>query len=208
MVTAYPQRCWRRLSRRLLQNGLVMNKRKMRPQNAFNNRTRATAITKELTGAQPTVSAAYMIRATYLAFTRVLQKRMEAYKLTTPQWYFIREIWIEEGLNQRELSARVGTAESTTVSALRVLERRRLIYRETTPADRRSSRVYLSEAGRRLRDDVLPIIRAVNDAATDGLPKRDIVHLERTLAHIRRNLWRNLVDSVDELPSRIPGSMR
>lgn len=174
-----------------------MNGRKMRPQNRFSDRRRATAITKDVTGTQRGVSAAYTIRATYLAFTRVLQRRMEAYKLTTPQWYFMREIWIEEGLNQRELSARVGTAESTTVSALRVLERRRLIYRESTPADRRASRVYLSEAGRRLRDEVLPVIGAVNDAATEGLSKRDLAHLEQTLAQIRRNLWRNLVDPVD-----------
>jgi DNA-binding MarR family transcriptional regulator len=140
------------------------------------------------------ISAGYIVRATYLAFTRVLQKRLAMYRLTSPQWYFMREIWIQEGLNQRELSERVGTAESTTVSALRVLERRRLIYRESTPRDRRASRVYLTEAGRRLRDDVLPVIEAVNKIAIEGLSQRDIKNLERILAHIRQNLWRSLED--------------
>jgi DNA-binding MarR family transcriptional regulator len=138
------------------------------------------------------ISAGYMVRATYLAVTRVLQKRLQAYRLTSPQWYFMREIWIQEGLSQRELSERVGTAESTTVSALRVLERRRLIFRESAPRDRRASRVYLTDAGRRLRDDVIPIIDAVNKVAIGGLPHRDVENLERILAHIRQNLWRSL----------------
>jgi DNA-binding MarR family transcriptional regulator len=138
------------------------------------------------------ISAGYMVRATYLAVTRVLQKRLSAYKLTSPQWYFMREIWIQEGLSQRELSERVGTAESTTVSALRVLERRRLIYRESTPGDRRASRVHLTPAGRRLRDAVIPIIDAVNTVAIDGLSPREMKTMERTLAQVRRNLWRHL----------------
>lgn len=141
------------------------------------------------------ISAGYMVRATYIAVTRVLQKRLQAYRLTSPQWYFMREIWIQEGLSQRELSERVGTAESTTVSALRVLERRRLIRRESTPRDRRSSRVYLTAAGQRLRDNVLPIIDDVNKVAMEGLSQREVKELERTLAKIRQSLWRDLEEA-------------
>ena len=138
------------------------------------------------------ISAGYMVRATYLAVTRVLQQRLKVYKLTSPQWYFMREIWIQEGLNQRELSDRVGTAESTTVSALRVLERRRLIYRESKPRDRRASRVYLTDAGRKLRNDVIPIINSVNEIALAGLTSSELTGLESTLRRIRENLWESL----------------
>ena len=41
------------------------------------------------------ISAGYMVRATYLAVTRVLQHRLKVYELTSPQWYFMREIWIQ-----------------------------------------------------------------------------------------------------------------
>lgn len=136
------------------------------------------------------ISAGYIVRATYLAVTQVLQKRLEAYRLTSPQWYFMREIWIQEGLSQRELSERVGTAESTTVSALRVLERRRLIYREAKPLDRRTSRVYLTERGHRLREEVLPIIAAVNKIALKGLSVKEIKAMDDALAGVRSNLWR------------------
>ena len=38
---------------------------------------------------------------------------------TRGQWYFLRVLWITDGLSQRELSARVGMMEPTTVIALR-----------------------------------------------------------------------------------------
>ncbi len=45
------------------------------------------------------------------------------YGLKRGQWYFLRVLWTEDGLSQRELSARVGTMEPTTVIALRSMER-------------------------------------------------------------------------------------
>jgi DNA-binding MarR family transcriptional regulator len=100
---------------------------------------------------------------------------------------FMREIWLEEGLSQRELSARVGTAESTTVSALRVLERRRLIKRIAKPGDRRAVRVYLTPAGRQLELDVVPKIRAANELFVRGIPAHELDVLNRVLTVIRRN---------------------
>lgn len=141
------------------------------------------------------ISAGYMIRATYLAVTAVLQDQLKAYKLTSPQWHFMREIWMQEGLSQRELSDRVGTAVSTTVSALRVLERRGLIYRESISSDRRISRVYLTEAGRRMRNNVLPVIKRINKIAIEDVSQREMKDLERILAKIRRNLWQFLEGS-------------
>lgn len=138
------------------------------------------------------ISVGYMVRATYIAVTRALQHRLGVYKLTSPQWYFMREIWMQEGLSQRELSERVGTAESTTVSALRVLERRKLIHRVSRRGDRRASRVYLTETGKRLRKDVIPIITAVNALAIEGLSPSDVAALDRILGHIRANLWASM----------------
>jgi DNA-binding MarR family transcriptional regulator len=100
----------------------------------------------------------------------------------------MREIWIEEGLSQRELSERVGTAESTTVSALRVLERRKFIFRKAKLRDRRTSRVYLTDLGKKMRDELMPIIAHVNRQAVRGMSKREVEALSRSLAKIRANL--------------------
>jgi MarR family transcriptional regulator, organic hydroperoxide resistance regulator len=129
----------------------------------------------------------YFLRQTHIALSRALQHRLARHNLTSPQMIFMREIWLEEGLSQTELSARVGTAESTTVSALRVLERRKLIRRVARPGDRRAIRVYLTAAGRRLERDVIPKIVAVNARVVRGIPTRDLDVLLRALATIRDN---------------------
>jgi len=129
----------------------------------------------------------YAIRQTHIAISRALQQRLALYNMTSPQMIFMREIWLEEGLSQRELSARVGTAESTTVSALRVLERRKLIKRVAKSKDRRAVRVYLTPAGRQLEVDVVPKIHAVNDLVVQGIPASELDVLDKVLARIRQN---------------------
>jgi MarR family transcriptional regulator, organic hydroperoxide resistance regulator len=127
---------------------------------------------------KPTALAAqtpgYILRAAYLALIQTLQRRLAAYHLTSPQWWFLREIWNEEGLTQRELSARVGTAESTTVNALRVLERRKLITRVVRKGDRRAVGIFLTAAGRRLEQDVMPTVEAVNEIGLRGFTPQQV----------------------------------
>jgi MarR family transcriptional regulator, organic hydroperoxide resistance regulator len=129
----------------------------------------------------------YFIRKTHIALSRALQQRLAPYNLTSPQMIFMREIWLEEGLSQRELSARIGITEPTTVSALKVLERRKLIKRIAKARDRRAVRVYLTPAGRRLEKEVVPKIRAVNETVIQGIAPRDLAVLDKVLARIREN---------------------
>jgi DNA-binding MarR family transcriptional regulator len=136
---------------------------------------------------RPRETVGYYIRQTHIALSRALQKRLARYNLTSPQMIFMREIWLEEGLSQRELSERVGTAESTTVSALRVLERRKLIKRIAKARDRRAIRVYLTPEGRRLEREVVPKIRDVNDLVIRGVSPRDLAILDKVLTVIRAN---------------------
>ena len=81
----------------------------------------------------------------------------------------------------------MGTAESTTVSALRVLERRKLIRRIARPSDRRAIRVYLTPTGRKLEQDVVPKIQKVNEAIVHGIAAKDLDIFNRVLSRIIEN---------------------
>ena len=58
-----------------------------------------------------------------------LEKRISPHGVTRGQWYFLRVLWEEDGLSQRELSVRVGMMEPTTVIALRSMEKAGLVRR-------------------------------------------------------------------------------
>src|SRR4051812_48351920 len=99
----------------------------------------------------PANSLGYLTRIATRSFTRALEKRTLPHGISGGQWRFLRALWLEEGLTQRELSRRVGTTEPTTVTALKSLERNGLIRREPSAEDRRRVHVYLTPAAKKLR---------------------------------------------------------
>src|SRR6476660_5545332 len=110
-------------------------------------------------------SAGYLVRDAHRAFQRLLEKRIAPHGVTRGQWYFLRVLWTEDGLSQRELSARVGMMEPTTVIALRSMEKAGLIRRLRSKDDRRVTHVSLTPKAKRLRDELLVLARGITDAA-------------------------------------------
>jgi DNA-binding MarR family transcriptional regulator len=139
-------------------------------------------------------SVGYQLRATHLTFAKYLRNRLQPHKVTPGQWFFLRALWEEEGLSQRELSRRVRTTEPTTVSALRLLERNGLIERVRNTQDRRTINIFLTPRGRELKDELLPGVLELNRVATEGLTREEIQEAFRLL----NKMQQNVAKSVDE----------
>src|SRR6266545_6543429 len=122
----------------------------------------------------PARSSGYLVRDAHRAFQHVLERRIAAYGVTRGQWYFLRVLWIEDGLSQRELSARTGMMEPTTVIALRGMEKAGLVRRVRSRDDKRRSQVWLMPKALRLRDELLVIARGITDAAEAGLSRDEL----------------------------------
>src|SRR5436190_5456748 len=110
----------------------------------------------------PAESSGYAVRDAHRAFQRLLGKRIAAHGVTRGQWYFLRVLWTEDGLSQRELSSRVGMMEPTTVIALRSMEKAGLIRRLRSKDDRRVTHVSLTPKAKRMRDGLLELARGIN----------------------------------------------
>jgi DNA-binding MarR family transcriptional regulator len=133
-------------------------------------------------------SVGYLLRDTYRAFTKVLQSRIAAHGVTLGQWYFLRVLWDEDGLTQRELSQRVGMMEPTTVTALNGMEKRGYVKRVRNTDDKRKVNIYLTDRGRALRNTLLPHAIDVNIRAVAGVSPDDVETLRRTLNAMKFNL--------------------
>src|SRR5215510_7012622 len=125
-------------------------------------------------GYPPLESAGYLVRDAHRAFQKLLEKRIAAHGITRGQWYFLRVLWIEDGLSQRELSARVGMMEPTTVIALRSMERAGLIRRVRSSEDKRVTNVWLTAKAKRMRDGLLLLGRGINDDACQGVTREEL----------------------------------
>jgi len=140
-------------------------------------------------------SVGYLLRRTHLVYLRVLRERLQRYGITTAQWYFLRALWIEDGLTQRQLSERASTTGATTTTALRLMERDGLVIRRDSPEDRRTIHVHLTEKARALRDEILPLSQEANALALQGVPVEDVNTMRDILAKMRRNLWAEIAKS-------------
>ncbi|HEY7665268.1 MAG TPA: MarR family transcriptional regulator [Xanthobacteraceae bacterium] len=135
-------------------------------------------------------SSGFLVRDANRAFQRLLEKRITPHGIARGQWYFLRVLLSEDGLSQRELSARVGTMEPTTVIALRSMEKAGLIRRVRSAEDKRRSQVWLTPKAQRLRDELLALARGITDEAEAGIARAELAAFRRVVARMTANLDR------------------
>lgn len=133
-------------------------------------------------------SVGYQIRNTHRLMQRALQTLIEPRGVTLGMWYSLRVLWVQDGVTQSDLSRRVGTMEPTTLAAVRDMERAGIVRRVKDPADGRKINVYLTEHGRSLEAELLPLASEVVENATWGMTAREVSMLLDLLACIQRNL--------------------
>jgi MarR family transcriptional regulator, organic hydroperoxide resistance regulator len=149
-----------------------------------------------------TESVGYQIRATHRALQRFLLLKIEPHGVTLGMWYFLRALWTEDGLTQRELSRRVGTMEPTTLSAIVNMERIGLVKRSRNKKDRRKQHVHLTSKGRALKADLIPLAKEVVSIAVQSLSTVEIKRLLYSLDEIQKNLHAT-ISQLDEIQARL-----
>jgi DNA-binding MarR family transcriptional regulator len=161
-----------------------------RPAPRQSGRARTAGATTEFPLAE---SSGFLVRDANRAFQRLLEKRIAPHGVSRGQWYFLRVLWAEDGLSQRELSARVGTMEPTTVIALRSMERSGLIRRVRSSDDKRRAQVWLMPKALRIRDELLTIAKGITDEAEEGVSAPELAVFRRVIARMTKNL-----DNIEE----------
>ena len=137
-------------------------------------------------------SVGYQIRATHRALQRFLQSKIEPQGITLGMWYFLRALWHQDGLTQRELSNRAGTMEPTTLSAILIMEKKGLVRRVRNRDDRRKWHIHLTPKGRALKVKLLPLAREVVDTAVHNLSRGEVAQLLKALSEVQKSLHATL----------------
>ena len=128
------------------------------------------------------------IRETHLLFRKAMHEKLRERRVTSAQWAFLRILWNEDGINQKELAERVGVHQTTTVPAIAILERNGYIRRERSTDDRRNVMIHVTDAGRRLAHELIPFATAHNRKALAGFTREDVDTLMALLLRVQTNL--------------------
>ncbi|CAH6883444.1 Transcriptional regulator, MarR family [Vibrio chagasii] len=94
---------------------------------------------------------------------------LKKYGLTIALWPTLMCLWEEEGLTQRDIAAKSKVENSTTTRTLDKLEKLDLVERRADPNSRRSFRIYLTEKGKELEKDIIPVPARVNKELMSAL---------------------------------------
>lgn len=148
----------------------------------------AEAAEKDLFETYRDERVAHLTRLCARGFNRSLTRRLADHGVSFGQWVFLRILWKQEGLTQRELSERANLTEPTVHTALSKLESQGIVVRRTEGGNRRKQHVYLTDQGRDLQAVLEPLAVEANETALRGLDAAEQDRLRATLIRILENL--------------------
>jgi DNA-binding MarR family transcriptional regulator len=131
---------------------------------------------------------AHLVKDATRALVRSLQARLAEHAVSFGHWTFLRILWESDGLTQRELSARAGVMEPTTVTAIRAMEKLGYVTRRQIPDNRKNLYVHLTAKGRALKAKLVPLAEEVNQIALAGVPARDVATTRKVLMAMIENI--------------------
>lgn len=138
--------------------------------------------------AVPQDRLAHLIRDVARAQMRALQTRLAAHGVSFGHWTFLRILWNQDGLTQRELSELAGVMEPTTYSAVKAMEAMGLIERRQLAGNRKNMHVFLTGAGRSLQKVLVPLAQDVNRTSVRGIPDESVAIVRKSLLTMIENL--------------------
>ena len=133
-------------------------------------------------------SLAHKMRVVSRLVMRNLEERIARHGITQGMWFYLRVLWENDGISQKELSERTGVVGPSTVGAMTRMEAMGLIARRKDGADARVTRVHLTPRGKRLERTLVPIAIGVINDAVAGLPRSEIDRMKQLLDRIKANL--------------------
>ncbi|MCG9663154.1 MarR family transcriptional regulator [Vibrio mediterranei] len=109
--------------------------------------------------------------------SKEFDKRLRENGLTLALWPTLMCLWEKEGVTQREIAEMSKVESSTTTRTLDKLEALELVERRADPESRRSFRIFLTDKGKALKEEVIHLPVEVNQALLAGLEEEE----QRTL---------------------------
>jgi len=119
---------------------------------------------------------------------------LEALELYQGQPPVLFALWAQDGLTHRELAAQLHVQAATMTRMIQRMEKTGFVERRADPNDQRVSRVYLTEAGRAIRERMDQVWQTLEAETFADFTLEERVLLRRFFLQIRGNLLRTTGD--------------
>lgn len=121
---------------------------------------------------------------------RSFDERARSFGVTRPQWQVLGLLACNGGINQGGLADLLEVEPITLGRMIDRLQDARMVERRPDPADRRAWRLFLTEKGQMLLDQLRPFALETYDIALEGVSEEERAALMVALGRMRANLSR------------------
>ena len=108
--------------------------------------------------------------------------------ISMDQWIVLGPIWENDGLSHKEISEYCLKDKTSVTKIIDTLEKKNLVVRFADQLDHRVKRVVLSNKGKELFLQAIPIMELTRDQLREGITEQDIESLRSVLTKIYNNL--------------------
>ncbi|HQU71466.1 MAG TPA: MarR family transcriptional regulator [Calditrichia bacterium] len=110
------------------------------------------------------------------------------FDITPAQWGVLCFLANRDGVNQQEL-AEISSRDKTTLArVIKGMEKRGLIARVPDKADRRQNHLFLTREGAKLRDALVPLVKAIQEQYEKGFDPQHLTIFKEGLNRVFENL--------------------
>ena len=138
-----------------------------------------------------------LMRMTHVYFQKSFQQ-LNSIGLHPGQPPMLWHIFKDEWLSQKELASRLKVKPPTVNVSLQRMEKADYICRRQDEKDQRVSRIYLTEKGRQLAEQIGEMMKDSNSRMTQGFTEAEICLLTRFLKQMIVNMESIQVDGTTE----------
>ncbi|MCP3031595.1 MarR family transcriptional regulator [Halobacillus sp. A1] len=128
------------------------------------------------------------LHQTDLKLTGYIKSKLAPYGLAPEQNLIMMLLWEKDGWTQNQLAHQLDKDKTNIARMASSLEKKGFITRRFCTDDRRSLELYLTDSGRALKEEVLPVAEVFNDVVTEGISDEELEQLDRLLTKMQKNM--------------------
>ena len=111
--------------------------------------------------------------------------------ISMDQWLVLGPIWENEGISQKEISEYCLKDKTSVTKIIDTLEKKNIVVRVPDQLDHRIKRVVLSNKGKKLFLEVIPVMELTRNQLREGITEKEVELLRSVLSKIYKNLITN-----------------
>ncbi|MBZ9693021.1 MarR family winged helix-turn-helix transcriptional regulator [Clostridium sp. M14] len=115
-------------------------------------------------------------------------RRLQEHDMTRVQWIALYYIGKTNGIFQKELSDYMSVKESSMVRLIDRMEKDDLVERRKEIKDRRVTRIFLSDKGKKLREELIPLGEEFQRDAVNGIQEDELNIFKNVLEKMINNV--------------------